>query len=188
MMKFIFPGLLLVPSVIGTSSIDQDDAMGGRLRALAVDEGSYYLPIDGTSLSFAGLERDPLATPSAKSDKTGTTTPSAKSSKSGSKKQCEKFYYNTPDVTDELKIKLCETKSEVFGRLECTSLYEEAIAWGDGVNCEGLLKCQALLFGDPCDPHPTDCEFATEFICSAGAENMLLAGKICTDILLLPPP
>ncbi len=80
-MKFIFPGLLLVPLVIGTSSIDQDDAMGGRLCALAVDEGSYYLPIDGTSLSLAGLP-DPLAT---------TTTPIAKSSKSGSKKKCDKF-------------------------------------------------------------------------------------------------
>ena len=145
-MKFIFPGLLLVPLVIGTSSIDKDDAMGGRLCALAVDEGSYYLPIDGTSLSFAGLERDPLATPSTKSDKTGTTTPSAKSSMSGSKKQCEKFEYNTPDATEGLKIKLCKTQSEVFDSLDCAWLYEEAIALG-GVDCEGLLKCQFLLFG-----------------------------------------
>ena len=186
-MKFIFPGLLLVPLVIGTSSIDQDDAMGGRLRALAVDEGSYYLPIDGTSLSFAGLEPDPLATPSVKSDKTGTTTLSAKSSKSGSKKQCEKYEWNTIEATEALKTKLCENKLGVFEFLECERLYEEAIAWGEP-DCEGLLKCQALLFGDPCDPHPTDCEFATEFICAAGAENMFLAGKICTDILLVPLP
>ena len=107
--------------------------------------------------------------------------PSAKSSK-----QCEKFEYNTPEATEALKEKLCNLKMGAFVALECPLWYGPAIRGEDGVHCGGLLSCQALLFGNPCDPHPTDCEFATEFICSAGAENMLLAGKICTDFLLAP--
>ena len=61
--------------------------------------------------------------------------------------------------------------------------YAQAIAQNE-LSCEQLLKCQALLFGDTCDPHPTDCEFAKKIICPAGAKNMLLAGKICTDTQL----
>lgn len=189
-MKVIIPFLLLVPLVIGTSSSEQDDAIRGRVRALSLDEGSYYLPINENEFELvAVLDVDPgspvQTAPGAKSIKTGKlpskTMPSAKSSK-----HCDKFEYNTPEATEALKIKLCDHKKDAFEqRLECQWLYGPAIS-GENVDCDRLLKCQALLFGNPCDPHPTDCEFATEFICSAGAENMLLAGKICTDFLLAP--
>ena len=156
-MKFIFPGLLLVPLVIGTSSIDQDDAMGGRLRALAVDEGSYYLPIVENEFELvAVLDADPgspvQTAPGAKSIKTGRlpsktsvqTMPSAKSSK-----QCDAGDFMVlADNTEALKTKLCDRKRGAFDALECLSLYGPAIA-GEDVNCDGLLKCQALLFGNP---------------------------------------
>ena len=181
-MKVIIPFLLLVPLVIGTSSSEQDDAIRGRVRALAVDEGSYYLPINENKFELvAVLDADlgsPVQTaPGAKSIKSGklpSKMPSAKSSK-----QCDAGDFTVlADNTETLKTKLCDRKRGAFDGLECRFLYEPAIA-GDDVNCENLLKCQALLFGNPCDPHPTDCDFETQFICATGAENMLLASKIC---------
>lgn len=179
-MKVIIPFLLLVPLVIGTSSSEQDYAIRGRVRALAVDEGSYYLPIVENEFELvAVLDADPgspvQTAPGAKSSKTSVQTmPSAKSSK-----QCDAGDFTVlADNTEALETKLCDRKRGAFDGLECRLLYEPAIA-GEDVNCENLLKCQALLFGNPCDPHPTDCDFETQFICATGAENMLLASKIC---------
>jgi hypothetical protein len=172
-MKVIIPFLLLVPLVIGTSSSEQDYAIRGRVRALAVDEGSYYLPIVENEFELvAVLDADPgspvQTAPGAKSSKISVQTmPSAKSSK-----QCDAGDFTVlPDNT-------CEQKKRAFDTFECEFLYGLVIA-GLDVNCENFLKCQALLFGDPSDPHPTDCDFETQFICATGAENMLLASKIC---------
>jgi hypothetical protein len=173
-MKVIIPFLLLVPLVIGTSSSEQDYAIRGRVRALAVDEGSYYLPIVENEFELvAVLDADPGSpaptAPGAKSTKTSVQTmPSAKSSK-----QCDAGDYTV------LADNTCEQKKRAFDALECLYLYYPAIAGEGDVNCDRLLKCQALLFGDPSDPHPTDCDFETQFICATGAANMLQASKIC---------